>query len=101
MSKEILYDGEFTMYKTLSDLFYGKIIPGERYCVNPGEARQKLEELELCRSKLRGELSDRGKDLLNQYESLVGEMNVLACEDYFVGGYRLGARMTIEALWDE
>jgi hypothetical protein len=101
MSKEIFYYGEFTMYNTLSDLFYGKVIPGERYCVNPGEARQKLEELELCRSKLRGELSDRGKDVLNQYESLVGEMNVLACEDYFIGGYRLGARMTIEALWDE
>ena len=89
------------MPKTLSDLFYGKIIPGERYCTNNGESRKKLDELELCRSQLRGVLPDQGKDLLNQYESLVGEMNVLACEEYFIGGYRLGARMTLEALSDE
>ncbi len=89
------------MAKILSDFFYGKIIPGERYCTNHGEKRKKLDELELCRSKLRGELSEQGKDFLNQYESLVGEMNVFACEDYFVEGYRLGARMTMEALSDE
>ena len=89
------------MAKVLRDLFYGNLFPGERYCTNDGEIRKKLGEVELLRKELQGELSEKGKAVLKKYEDTVSEANVLACEDHFICGYRLGARMMAEVFSSE
>ena len=89
------------MENILSDLFYGKLLPGEKYCANGQEIGELLEEAKRSRCSLYESLSENQRMLFREYERLTSEANVLAGEDYFIGGYRLGARLIIEVFAGE
>ena len=88
------------MDNILSDLFYGRLLPGEKYCVNGQEIWKLLAKTKQIRCNLYETLSESQRMLFQEYERLTSEANVLVSEDYFIGGYRLGARMTIEVFAD-
>lgn len=86
------------MKETIIDLFHGNIAPCERLGVGNREIAHLGELVERNHQSLLRGLTDEQKEILEKYEDCVNEMNVLLYEESFVEGYRLGARMTVEAL---
>lgn len=86
------------MKETLIDLFRGNIMPCECLGVENKETAHLSESVERSKKKLLQSLNDEQRELLEKYEACINEMHDSICEESFVEGYRLGARMTLEAL---
>lgn len=86
--------------KTLLDLYYGKITPAEHY--------QPLIEEFIALQKKHYRHYDEfmeklGSPLNKEFESIMDEQLELLPFDFsqtFIDGFRLGAKMMMEILWD-
>ena len=86
------------MKETIRELFYGNIFPSERCGNNNTEIKALTKRLCEGRGKLCNSLSNEQKELLEQYDDLIGEMYSLYNEEFFVYGFSLGAKIIKESL---
>ena len=86
------------MKKTLTELWYGNVIPHE----HKRDYSPHLTELaKRNRTALVATLNDEQKELLEKYEGSADEISGFCERDSFIYGFRLGMRLAIEALSDE
>jgi len=82
----------------LKDLWRGKITPIERY-VRP-ESDYKKASVEICKEIdcFLENLTPEEKKQLESIDNLRSDMTVMAEEDAFISGFRLGARMIMDVV---
>ena len=86
--------------KILEELWYGNVTPGERsvkkgsHAWNPGRLILQNEE------ELTPLLSEKAKEVLEKQRDNQSELNDLNECSALVCGFRLGARIMLEALYD-
>lgn len=87
--------------KILDELFYGNIDPFAR----PSSYRTEIREVsDLCdrnKEKLLASLSSEQKELLQKWEDCLEEYQRIDDRYMFLHGFRLGVRLSAEALADE
>ena len=86
------------MRDTLEDLYFGKITPNEQD-ITPGSVlADAMDQAEQCEEKLTIRLEGEEKTLLLRLLNAENEISSTMALENFVLGFRLGMRMTIEAL---
>ena len=86
------------MRDTLEDLYFGKITPNEQD-ITPGSVlADAMDQAEQCEEKLANRLEGEEKTLLLRLLNAENEISSTMALENFVLGFRLGMRMTIEAL---
>ena len=86
------------MRDTLEDLYFGKITPNEQD-ITPGSVlANAMDQAEQCEEKLADRLEGEEKTLLLRLLNAENEISSTMALENFVLGFRLGMRMTIEAL---
>ena len=86
------------MRDTLEDLYFGKITPNEQD-ITPGSVlANAMDQAEQCEEKLTARLEGEEKTLLLRLLNAENEISSTMALENFVLGFRLGMRMTIEAL---
>ncbi|MBO5512175.1 MAG: hypothetical protein J6B24_10625 [Clostridia bacterium] len=88
------------MKKTLTDLWYGNVLPYE-HKRDYSPIRDLTELSKRNRAALVATLNDEQKELLEKYEGSAGEISGFCERDSFIYGFRLGMRLAIEALANE
>ncbi len=82
----------------LKELWRGNITPIKRF-VRPGSDYKKVS-LEACKQmdRLLEKMTPEEKKRLEDISDLRSDMSLLAEEDAFISGFRLGARMIMEVV---
>lgn len=88
------------MNKTLTELWYGNVIPHE-HKRDYSPIRNLTELSKRNRVALVATLTPEQKELLEKYEGSADEISGFCERDSFIYGFRLGMRLAIEALADE
>ena len=88
------------MRDTLENLYFGGITPSCSQA-KPGTPLQRaMEQSAQCEEKLTARLEDREKILLLQLLNAENEISSTMALENFILGFRLGARLILEALDD-
>lgn len=82
--------------KILSELYHGNIRPAEKEIVPDSDYRQKQLKLMDLAEALEQRLNDEEKKMLDEIMTAWGNLNYLSSEEYFIDGFRLGARIALE-----
>ena len=88
------------MNKTLTELWYGNVIPHE-HKRDYSQIRDMTDVSKRNRAALVATLNDEQKELMEKYEGSTDEISGFCERDSFIYGFRLGMRLAIEALGDE
>ena len=89
------------MRKIIEDLYFGKINPCETVKMEDPffmTATVKLDKLE---KKLDAALKGEDLQLFHDFVNLMDELRGIAETGNFVAGFKLGVKLSIEALYDE
>ena len=86
------------MRKTLEELFYGNLTPNEQQITPDSPLQQAMDQAEKYEEKLTSLLEGEEKTLLLRLLNAENEISSTMALENFVLGFRLGMRMTIEAL---
>lgn len=87
--------------KLLSDLYNGKIRPIERE-IKKGTVFYNLSmEVDSLGDEVKKLLDEDGKKLFHAYLEGNGKLLYLNSEERFIGGFKLGARLTAEILYEK
>ncbi len=89
------------MSEILKEFYRGNVTPCEKYGGNRREIMNLLRIIDATREQLLPGMTEEQQEMLVKFENSLSMMNTLICEDSFVNGYRLGARMTMEALAED
>ena len=88
------------MKKYIEDLWYGRLIPGEKS--QPEDRKAEIaDKLDADHIKLRAALSDGQRELLKKYDESVWAMITESDARDFICGFRIGVRLVLEALCDD
>ncbi len=86
------------MRDTLENLYFGSITPNERQ-TRPNSSLQKaMDQSEECEEKLTTRLEEQDKVLLRRLLNAENEICSTMALEQFILGFRLGARIVLEAL---
>ena len=88
------------MKKTLTELWYGNVLPYE-HKRDYSPIRDLTELNKRNRAALVATLNPEQKELLEKYEGSADEISGFCERDSFIYGFRLGMRLAIEALTDD
>ena len=86
------------MRKTLEELFYGNLTTNEQQITPDSPLQQAMDQAEEYEEKLTALLEGEEKTLLLRLLNAENEISSTMALENFVLGFRLGMRMTIEAL---
>ena len=86
------------MRNTLEDLYFGKITPNEQDITPDSPLQQAMDQAEEYEEKLSALLEGEEKTMLLRLLNAENEISSTMALENFVLGFRLGMRMTIEAL---
>ncbi|MFR3753103.1 MAG: DUF6809 family protein [Enterocloster sp.] len=89
------------MKSILLELFQGEIAPLDRYKVILKEYKEQWESTMKSGKQFREEA---GRTLREEFEKLMDDhfdLIPLEMSDVFAEGFRIGARMMVESLWDK
>ena len=84
----------------LEQLWRGNIAPSERYIRSNSEYKKVSQVFCDTAEKMEKELTAEGKQLWREVENLRSDMTMLAEEDIFIYGFRMGARMILDVIGD-
>ena len=82
----------------LQELWRGNITPSERFVRSGSEYKKIAGKLSDEMDKLMEAISPEAKKQIETIDNLRADMTVLANEDYFIYGFRLGARLMLDVL---
>jgi len=88
------------MRKTLENLYYGNIAPGEQQFRRSTDYDKAMKMVSGCEGKLMLLLNDDEKELLTKMISAQHTVNGITALENFILGFRLGARIGIEVMDD-
>ncbi|MEG0835393.1 MAG: hypothetical protein RR313_08285 [Anaerovoracaceae bacterium] len=86
------------MQSILEELFYGKIKPNERSFIRKSEYGKAIKTVSDCEEKLLTLLSGKELELFENLMKMHGESSHINGREYFVDGFRLGARIALEIM---
>ena len=86
------------MRNILEDLYFGKITPNEQDITPGSPLQQAMDQAEKYEEKLTSLLEGEEKTMLLRLLNAENEISSTMALENFVLGFRLGMRMTIEAL---
>lgn len=81
----------------LNDLYNGKININEKFPVSR-EYNILEEEANEILEKIRRDLDDRGKKLLNEYIEKQSQIASIDCEEKFIDGYKIASKLIISGI---
>ena len=84
----------------LEDLYVGDIYPGERSFKNSSQFSKALNEVVKSGDALTSTLTEKQKELFEDYMTAQREVNVLTDCESFIYAFRLGAKIMIDVLTD-
>ena len=84
----------------LEELCRGNISPAERFVRSGSEYKKIAGKLSDEMDKLMEAISPEAKKQIETIDNLRADMTVLANEDYFIYGFRLGARLILDVVGD-
>lgn len=86
------------MQSTLKELFYGNINPNAKQFVRNSEYDKALTIVSNCEEKLNALLSGKELELFEKLMKAQGESSFLNGQEYFIDGFRLGAKIALEIM---
>lgn len=84
----------------LQELWRGNITPSERFVRSGSEYKKIAGKLSDEMDRLMDAISPEARKQLENIGNLRADMTVLANEDYFIYGFRLGARLILDIVGD-
>ena len=88
------------MRKTLENLYYGNIAPGEQQFRRSTDYDKAMKTISGCEEKLMHQLRDDEKELLTKLASAQLTVNGITALENFILGFRLGLRIGVEVVVD-
>ena len=86
------------MRETLEDLYYGNITPYDRQIRSSTSLMKAMEQSQECEEQLTKLLEGEAHSLLLRLINAENEIGSTLALENFILGFRLGARLTLEAL---
>lgn len=84
----------------LQELWRGNITPAERFVRSGSEYKETAKKLSDEIDRLMEAISPEARKQVEAIDNLRADMTVLANEDYFIYGFRLGARLILDVVGD-
>ena len=84
----------------LKELWRGEISPTDRRVRQGSEYQQTAKEVREKMGEFLEMLSPEARERLEAINDLKSDLSVMANEDYFLYGFRLGARMILDIIGD-
>ena len=84
----------------LRELWRGEISPTDRRVRQGSEYQQTAREIREKMGELLETLSPAARERLEAINDLKSDLSVMANEDFFLYGFRLGARMILDVIGD-
>ena len=84
----------------LKELWRGEISPTDRRVRQGSEYQQTAKEVREKMGEFLETLSPAAREQLEAINDLKSDLSVMANEDYFLYGFRLGARMILDIIGD-
>ena len=84
----------------LRELWRGEISPTDRRVRQGSEYQQTAKEVREKMGEFLEMLSPEARERLEAINDLKSDLSVMANEDYFIYGFRLGARMILDIIGD-
>ena len=84
----------------LRELWRGEISPTDRRVRQGSEYQQTAKEVREQMGEFLEMLSPEARERLEAINDLKSDLSVMANEDYFLYGFRLGARMILDIIGD-
>lgn len=82
--------------KILSELYHGNINPVAKSIVQGSAYQKAMHQLSDLEEKLRAQLDEDQKKLLEDFITAQGELNYISGEERFTDGFRTGAKIILE-----
>lgn len=89
------------MKSIIDELYYGNITPNERSFQKGSEYDRALRSVVKCQDELIPLLSDKGKELIEEYSRAQGNVTSISCCDMWKKGFILGLRIGIEVMTEQ
>lgn len=89
------------MENILEELYFGNICPNEKHFDGDSAYGKLAQLLSTNENKLTELLEDKEKKLFLDYANAHNELNATGTMESFTDGFRLGARIMLEILWEE
>ncbi len=86
------------MSRILADLYNGNLEPSVRLDANDPEIRHLEKLMSRNLEKLEAELSEKGKEVMENYNECVNEYVIILTEKAFCDGFCLATRIVAEAM---
>ena len=86
------------MRNTLEDLYYGNITPGTQQIAPNSELKRAVDRVTRFESQLTEQLDETGQSILAKLIESEDEIESITAREYFILGFRLGARITMECM---
>ena len=84
----------------LRELWRGEISPTDRRVRQGSEYQQTAKEVREKMGEFLEMLTPEARERLEAINDLKSDLSVMANEDYFIYGFRLGARMILDVIGD-
>lgn len=84
----------------LKELWRGEISPTDRRVRQGSEYHQTAKEVRERMGEFLGTLSPEAREQLETINDIKSDLSVMANEDFFLYGFRLGARMILDIIGD-
>ena len=86
------------MRNTLENLYYGNITPGSQQMAPDSELKRAVDRVSRFESQLTERLDEDGQTILGKLLESQHEVNSITALEYFILGFRLGAKLTMECM---
>lgn len=86
--------------RMIEELFYGNICPCEKSLTRGSEYSHLLNLAVKNEEKFSELLSPQQKDMFEKVKECMTDMNNLLAKEAFIDGFRLGVKLTAEAVYD-
>ena len=84
----------------LEQLWRGNLAPSERYIRSDSEYKKATQAFCDAAERMEKELTPEGKKYWREVADRQSDMTMLAEEDIFIYGFRMGARMILDIIGD-
>ncbi len=86
------------MKETIKAIFWGNIFQFEKCGIENGDIIRLTKQVNDAYDKILSLLDKENNEIVEQYEDLLCELNMLFYEEYFTKGFEIGHKLAIEAL---
>ena len=87
--------------RMIEELFYGNICPCDKRLTRGSEYSHLLDLAVKNEEKLLEIISPQQKESVERFRECVEDMNNILIKEPFVDGFRLGVKLTAEAVYDK